>query len=143
MIEPKFFIGSPIAFKEICWVYPPKIKDIVNDDNYSVYRKILMTSQEEIEDMYVENNIPFTELPTPLEYVFLLASTNAETKALCIKAFKFFIHESVFLLPELNKIIVGDLEDSLESIKTVKDLRIIDNDNFFELQNLMRTSIGE
>lgn len=143
MIDPKFFIGSPIAFDNICWVYPPKIKDIVNDDNYAVYRKILLTSQEEIEDIFVEGNLSFDVLPTPLEYIFLLCQSSDEVKDLCLKAFQFFIHEPIFLLPELTKIIVGDIKDSLGQAKSIEQLRIINNDNFFDLQNLIRRSIGE
>ena len=30
MIDPSFFLGYPVPFSNICSVYPPKVKDILN-----------------------------------------------------------------------------------------------------------------
>jgi hypothetical protein len=35
-------------------VYPPKIKDILSDNDYPIYKKLLLNSQEDIEDEWVE-----------------------------------------------------------------------------------------
>lgn len=142
MIEPSFFMGNPVAFKNICWVYPPKIKDVVGNIDYGIYKKILLTSQEEIEDIFAEGKLPFDNLPTPLEYIFLLSDTSSEIKDFCLKAFEFFLHEPVLLLSDIQQIVVGNLQEQLDIIKTTDQLRIINNDNFFDLQNLIRNSIG-
>lgn len=143
MINPNFFLGYPVAFKEICWVYPPKLKDIVADQNYPMYRKLLLITQEEIEDLFAEAKISFEELPTPFQYLFLMSAANEELKELIIKGFQFFLHEPVLLLPDIGRIIVGDLKETLESVHSIDALRILTEENYFELQNLIRCSIGE
>ena len=143
MINPNFFIGQPVQFKNLCQVYPPKIKDILDDKNYPVYKKLLLSSQEDIEDEWVEQKLPMEQLPTPLQYFFLMANTDSRIKDIGLKAFEFFIHEPVFLLPDQGKILIGDLQTALESAKSIEDLKFIDESNFFEFQNFLRQSIGE
>ena len=143
MINPNFFLGIPVEFKKLCKIYPPKIKDILNNNDYPVYKKLLLNSQEDIEDEWVEQKLPMEDMPTPLQYVFLLSSTEPRLKEIVDKAFEFFIHEPVFFLPDQRKIIIGDIQETLKTIKSIEDLRIIDESNFFEFQNLLRQSIGE
>jgi hypothetical protein len=47
--------------------------------------------------------------------------------------FKFFLHEDVTFLPDLNYILIGNLEETLSNVKSVEELRFIKEDNFFEL----------
>jgi hypothetical protein len=54
MINSNFFLGLPVPYKEICNVYPPKVNDILNEKDYPVYRKLLLSSQEDIEDEFAE-----------------------------------------------------------------------------------------
>ena len=143
MINPSFFLGIPVEFKNLCKIYPPKIQEILKDNDYPVYKKLLLNSQEDIEDEWVEQKLPMEDMPTPLQYVFLLSSTEPRLKEIVNKAFEFFIHEPVFLLPDQGKIIIGNIQETLKTIKSVEDLRIIDESNFFEFQNLLRQSIGE
>ena len=143
MINPNFFIGQPVAFQSVCTVYPPKITEILADINYPVYRKILFNTQEDLEDEWVEQNLSMEELPTPLEYIFAMAAVDTAIKAVILKGFEFFIHEPVILLSDQKKIIIGDLQQTLQTIKSIDELRIIDESNFFEFQNLLRQSIGE
>ena len=143
MINPNFFMGLPVSFKNICQVYPPKIKDILSTKDYPIYKKLLLNSQEDIEDEWVEQKLPMESLPTPLGYIFLLSLHDEKIKNTVIKAFEFFLHEPILLLSDLQKILVGSLETTLSSVKSVEDLKIIDESNFFELQNLIRESIGE
>lgn len=143
MINPNFFMGLPVAYGTICQVYPPKIKDILSDNDYPIYKKLLLNSQEDIEDEWVEQKLSMDTLPTPLEYIFLLSAYDIKIKAIVMKAFEFFLHEPVLLLSDLQKIVVGSMDTTLSKIHSVEELRIIDESNFFELQNLMRESIGE
>lgn len=143
MINANFLLGQPVNFKELCKVYPPKINDILNDQDYYVYRKLLLNTQEDIEDEWVEQKLDMETLPTPLEYIFLLSRSDVKIKDITLKGFQFFLHEPVTLLPDQTKIIIGDLQTVLQNIKSIEELRIIDEDNFFELQNLIRQSIGE
>ena len=44
MINPSFFTGRPVPFNDICEVYPPKVKDILDNKDYPVYKKLLLSS---------------------------------------------------------------------------------------------------
>lgn len=143
MINARFLLGYPENFGNVCKVYSPKIKDILNDINYPVYRKLLLSSQEDIEDEYTELNLPMENVPTPLQYLFVMIETDQRIKPMVQKAFEFFIHEPVTLVSEKCIIVVGDLTEELKNVKSIEDLRLITEDNYFELQNKMRESLGE
>lgn len=143
MIDASFFLGYPLPFGNICKIYPPKIKDIITDKNYPVYRKLFFISQEDIEDEYVEQKLSFEKLPTPLDYIFVFAEADQQMATIIKKGFEFFIHEPVTLLLDRKLIIVGDLEQTLKTIKSVEELRILKEENFFEFQQMLRRSIGE
>lgn len=143
MIDASFFLGYPLPFGNICEVYPPKIKDIIINKNYPVYKKLFFISQEDIEDEFVEQKVSFDELPTPLEYIFTFAQADEQMAEVIRNGFEFFIHEPVTLLTDQNMIVIGDLAQELSKIKSVDQLRIIKEDNFFEFQQLLRRSVGE
>ena len=143
MIDASFFLGYSLPFGNICEVYPPKIKDIVTNKNYPVYKKLFFTSQEDIEDEFVEQKVSFDKLPTPLEYIFTFAEADEQMAEVIRNGFEFFIHEPVTLLTDQNMIVIGDLAQELSKIKSVDQLRIIKEDNFFEFQQLLRRSVGE
>jgi len=54
MIDPYAFIARPFDFKGLCKIYPPKINDILDERDYPVYKKLFLSSQEDIEDEYAE-----------------------------------------------------------------------------------------
>ena len=143
MINPNFFTGRPVDFHGLCKVYSPRISEILDDKDYPVYKKLLLNSQEDLEDEWVEQKFDMSTLPTPLEYIFLMSSTDRRIKEIAQNGFKFFLHEPVFFIPDQKKIILGDIHTVLKDAKSVEDLRFITEDNFFELQNLIRQSIGE
>ena len=143
MINAKFLLGLPEDFQGICKVYSPRVKDILSDDNYPVYRKMLLSSQEDIEDEYTELKLPMDEVPTPLQYLFVMSQADERLKPLVQKGFEFFIHEPVTMVHEKNILIVGDLTTELQKVKSIEDLRLITEDNYFELQNKMREALGE
>ena len=70
MSKDSFFLGFPAEFKPGVTVYPPLLKEIIGNRRYGIYSRILTYSQEEIEDIYVENKISKDTFPTPLEYMF-------------------------------------------------------------------------
>lgn len=143
MINPSFLLGQSIEFNKVCRIYPPKIKEILDCKDYPVYKKLLLSSQEDIEDEWVEQKLDIKELPTPLEYIFLLSASDSRLKDIAMKAFSFFIHEPVLFIPDQKKVLIGDIQQTLKQIKSINELRIIDESNFFEFQNLLRQSIGE
>ncbi len=143
MIDSNFFLGYPSQYENICKVYPPKIKDILNEKNYPVYKKLLLSSQEDIEDEYTEMEVPLEDVPTPLGYLFVMSAADARIKQIILDAFQFFIKEPVTMLPDQQMIVIGDLTETLKSIKSVEELRILKDDNYFKFQQMLRRSIGE
>ena len=59
------------------------------------------------------------------------------------KAFYFFTHENVTILLNQKIIILGNIKEKLQQIKDVQELAILNEENFFDFQNLIRKSIGE
>lgn len=141
MINEKFFIGQPIDFKGICYVYPPTLGDIINNDKFFLYYQLLTRSQddiiEELKDVKVD------KLPTPFEQILISCMMNPQFESICKEAFSVFIKQPITILYDAQVILVGDLEQEIEAINSVEDLRLITGENFFEFQNIIRTSMGE
>ena len=142
MIDSNAFLGLPIQFKSICKIYPPKIQDILMEQNYPVYRKLFLMTQEDIEDEFVENKFSMVDIPDPMDYLFQL-SEDIRIKKIIIEGFEFFLHESALLLADQKMIVVGNLKDDLIHIKSVDELRIIKKEDYFDFQNALRRAIGE
>ena len=100
MIDPNFFLGYPVPFKNICKVYPPKIKDILNNQNYPVYKKLFLSCQEDIEDEYTELKLSLDNMPTPFEYLFVMMQSDIRIKQIVLDGFEFFIKEPVTILED-------------------------------------------
>lgn len=143
MIDSNFFLGYPSQYENICKIYPPKIKDILNEKNYPAYKKLLLSSQEDIEDEYTEMELPLEDAPTPLGYLFVMSATDERIKQIILDAFQFFIKEPVTMLPDQQMIVIGDLTETLKSIKSVEELRILKEDNYFKFQQMLRRAIGQ
>ena len=143
MINANFFLGYPESFEGLCNVYPPKIKDIIENKNYPLYKKILLDTQEELQDEFVEKGFKIEETPTPFGYIFELIQASESLEPIVKEAFQFFIHEPVTILKDQKLIVIGDLSEVLPKIKTIEDLRILRENNFFDFQNLLRAAVGE
>lgn len=138
MTNVQFLLGYPAEFKKICLVYPPLVKDVVSNKNYSIYLKLLTLSQEEIEDEYNEKGYDMSNILTPFEYILNNAYNSLEFRGLIAKAFNFFIHEPIIILPELKEIVIGDLKEN----KSIDKMRRLREEDYFEFQNLVRESAG-
>ena len=143
MIDPFSFIGQPIPFNNICKVYPPRINDILGELNYPVYKKIFLSTQEDIEDEFTEKRLPMDNIPTPIEYLFNLSKSDERIKQIALEGITFFTKEPATMLMDQQIIIIGDINNILSSIQSIEELRIINKDNYFEFQNLLRRAIGE
>lgn len=141
MIDTGFFLGYPKDFKEKCKIYPPKVKDII-DNKFNTYRELLTLSQEDIEDLYNENKISVDKFPTVIEYLLGNAYKDKDFEQILRDSFSFFIKDDVAFLYEGKKILIGNLEEQLKKVKKIEDLVIMDEDEFFDFQNIIRDSIG-
>ena len=143
MSKEAFFLGEPVWFKPGIKLYPPKVKDVVANEFYQVYSRLLTYSQEEVEDEFIESQKEMETYPTPLEFLLVNCYHSKDYEARCKEAFRFFIHEDVAFLYDQKIIIIGNLEEVLKSASTLDDLIIIKEENFFDFQNLIRECIGK
>lgn len=143
MIDARFFLGLPKNFKHKCEVYPPLGEDVIGNENYPIYKKILTFSQEEIEDEFTENKQDVSAAPTPWEFLLSNAYNSKELENLTKQAFKFFTHQEITFFYEQKTILIGNLEQELSNIKNLNDLVFLTEEDFFDFQNLIRESCGE
>lgn len=145
MINERFFLKLPQEFQKEIFVYPPSVKEVIENNEYGHYRSLLLISQEDIEDKYIEKGKENEYIPTPFEFLLSICS-DKRIEQIVKRAFQFFIKEEVIVLIEQKMILIGDLEQNLEILKEINDinkLRIINEKNYFEFQNLLRESIGD
>lgn len=133
-----FFLGLPQEFLSICLVYPPKVKDVSSNKYFSNFVKILTITQEEIEDEQMKNKQEIKPL-TPLEFLLSNCFYSKEFEIQAKLAFEFFTHEQVQFLYEEKAIVLGTEKENA----TLKTLRALDSQNYFQFQNLIRMSVGE
>lgn len=73
MINEKVFIGEPLKFEKEIKIYIPTVKDIITCEYFPMYRKLLLSSQEDIEDDIEEQKKKGKQappkIPTPFEFM--------------------------------------------------------------------------
>ena len=146
MINAATFLCIPYDFKGKVLIYPPKIKEVVSDIYFGNYLKILTSSQEELEDEYVDKNkdsVDIKKVPTPFEFLLINCYHNKQVEHLVKKAFYFFCKVEVSFLYEEKAILIGSLEEELKRANTINDLVLLKEEEFFEFQNKIREAIGE
>jgi hypothetical protein len=143
MPNAAFLVGEGLEFNDILTVYPPTIKDVSAKRHFPLWVKILTTSQEEVQDELVEKLDKKEKFPTPLEFLLVNAYQSAEYRQIAVEAFNFFIREPVQFIYDKKLILIGDLEEQLSAAQTLNDLRYLNEENFFDFQNMVRVSMGE
>lgn len=137
MNDEKVFVGQPLLFKEICFIYPPLNKDIIKIgyNKFLTYLSIITKSQEDIEDELKDSIDQITaeggRIPTPFEYILTLSSLSQDIKKIFEESFEFFLQEKVIFLKEIPAILVGPPTEK----------RLIKEEDFFDFQNVVRSSI--
>ena len=145
MIDEKVLLGCPLHF-ERALIYPPKVKDIVEEENSFLYLSLLTETQESMDEQFkdaTDDKGQPIAMPTPFQFILANAYADEEKNELFRKAFSFFLKEDVTILPEQEVIIIGDLEKEVEKMEDISDLRLITSDNFPLFQNQIRLSMGE
>lgn len=141
MINENFLLKLPVHFKDICKVYPPSVKEVIGLEDFNIYRASLTLSQEEIEDAYA-NEKTLQHMPTPFEYLLITYYHEEQVREQLLEAFNFFLKEPVTILPELEVIIVGKKEEDINPDIDLVNPRVIDKNNYFDFQNIIRESMG-
>ena len=143
MSKESFFIGQPVLFKKGIKIYPPMVKEVIIEPFYGHYCKILTQSQEDIEDQFLEENKTLEVYPTPLEFLLNNSYHNKDFEKICKNAFKFFLHDEVTFVYEQKMIVIGEINEVVKKAKTLNDLVLLTEKDFFEFQNLIRESVGK
>lgn len=143
MIKELFFIGQPFQFKKGIKIYPPKVAEVISNQYYSYYVRILTQSQEEVEDEFVAEKKKLDKIPTPFELMLNNCYHNKQYEKLCKNAFKFFIKDEVTFLYKEKIIVVGNLNKVLEDLKDLTQLIFINEADFFHFQNIIRQAVGQ
>lgn len=143
MNKELFFIGAPFKFKPGIFVYPPSVKEVITNSRFGIYSRLLTYSQEEIEDEFLEDKKPQKVYPTPLEFLLNNSYHDKKYEKLSLEAFEFFLHEKVTFLYEQKLIIIGQIEKVVQNVKSLDDLVLLKEEEFFDFQNVIRESIGK
>lgn len=146
MIDARVFIKQPLHFKGKIKIYPPSVSDILDNPGYGQYLKVLTITQDDIRDELIkkeETKEKINEAPTPFEFLLINSYHNALFKQITEEAFWFFLHEKITFLFEEKIILVGNLEKKILEVKSLNDLPSIDENNYFDFQNLIRMACGD
>lgn len=143
MSKELFFIGEPYEFKPGILIYPPKVKDVITNEYYTYFVKLLTQSQEDIEDKFLEEKKPQKVYPTPFEALLNNCYHHKEFEKLAIRAFKFFIHQDITILYEQKVIVIGNVNEVVAKAKSINDLVLLTEDEYFNFQNVIRECIGK
>ncbi len=147
MIES--FLCLPQKFKNICTIYPVTVNQVLREETKQLVN-LLTISQEEIEDFFIDKTDKdgkSIKPPDPFTYIMGNSQYNKEFEKKVIDSFQLYIHEPVSLQYPAGSIVIGDLQTEFLKISSIenmlKELRIINQDNFFEFQNAIRRSMGD
>ena len=140
MINEKIFLGYPIDFKDVCKIYPPKVKDVCGDADFAFCQTLFTITQEELEDAYVNENVP--QIPTPFQYLLMNYHQDEGAQGKILYGFKKIIGEPVTIVPELEVVIIGKAEEDLDPNVDLENPRTIDSKNYFDFQNKVREAFG-
>lgn len=143
MNKELYFLCEPSEFKTGIKIYPPTVREVITEELYGIYTRILTYSQEEIEDEFMEANKPLDVYPTPLEFLLSNSYHNEKYELTCKKAFEFFLHQEVTFLYEQKTIVVGNIEEVIRNTKTIDEIVMITEEDFFDFQNAIRECIGK
>ena len=143
MSKEMFFIGQPVQFKTGILIYPPSLKDVIVNKNYSTFLRILTYSQEEIEDIFVKEKKDLSSFPTPIEFMLNNCYHNRQYEIVCKQAFQFFLKTEVDFLYDKKLIIIGNLKDVLKNLTSLSQLITISEEEFFDFQNLIRLATDQ
>jgi len=141
MINDKVFLGYPIPFKDICHIYPPKVKDIVGNDEAIQWQALFTMSQEELDDAY-RNEDKTVMTPNPFTYLLLMYYSEEDKRPLVLNGFKQLLHEPVTIIPEMEIIVIGVEEENLDPDVHLVEPRLLNAENYFDFQNLVRDAMG-
>ena len=143
MPNARSFIGLPRNFKNKFLIYPPKIVDVVGNDDFSLYRHIFTITADDIKDQIKKKDGDEAKIPTPFEFLLINCYYDKNFLEATKSAFEFFIHDKITIVFEQKVIIIGDMEKILPTIQNIEELTLLQEEDYFDFQNAIRESLGE
>ena len=143
MPNPLAFIGEPLDFKGKLKIYPPKIRDVIANEKFGMYRNIFVLTAEDIQDQLKDKNPEAQRIPTPFEFLLINCYHDKEFYNLTREAFRFFTHEDLIMVFERKIIIIGNIREAVLEAESIDDLNMLTEEDFFDFQNAIRVSLGE
>lgn len=139
--DSAILMGHPIWFEDVCKVYPPTLNDVLSNENYGRFVSLFTISQEDIWDNLAKEvgDIP-EKAPTPFQQLMIICLSSKEASNLIKEGIEFFIQQPVTIRAETGIIF---LLENVQEAEEIQDLKVINEDNYFEFQNTIRRVIGE
>ena len=125
MINAATLIGEPIYFNGIK-IYPPKVKDVVANPDFSTFLKLLTISTEDVQELCKDEK----RIPTTLEFILGCSYGDSSFEDKAKKAFRFYLLQDVRFSYEDKSIVIED------------DNILLNENNFLDFQNKIRISTG-
>ena len=82
-------------------------------------------------------------MPTPFEYLLLNCQYVQGFAPIIRGAFQMFCQTDIGFLFEEKKIIIGNVEKIVETIKDVSEIKYLTEEEFFDFQNAIRVAVGD
>ena len=143
MLDPSILIGEPLNFKNKLNIYPPTVKQVVTNPNFGVFYKLLTITQDDIRDELKDKLGEGEKMPTPFEYLMLNGQYVKGFGAILRGAFEFFCKTDVGFLFEEKKIIIGNVEELVQTITDINEIKYLIEEEFFDFQNMVRQACGD
>ena len=141
MIDERILLGFPIDFKDICQIYPPTVNDVVGNKDFRIYQSLFTMTQEELDKAFLQDE-RVEYVPTPFQYLLMNYYQDEIVREKIHKAFTFFIHEPVTIVPEIEMLLIGKSENELDPNVDLDEPRLLTEENYFDFQNEIRKVIG-
>jgi len=141
MIDDRIFLGFPLDFKDICQVYPPKVKDVVGNKDFNIYQSLFTMTQEELDKAYLKDE-NVTAIPTPFQYLLMNYYQDEKIRTKIEEGFMLFVHEPVAIVPEIEMLLIGKKDEDIDPDVDLENPRLITAENFSDFQNTVRASMG-
>ena len=142
MLNPAVFICQPLTFKHKLKIYPPTVKDVVTNEGFGTFQRMLTISDDDIKDDLMKNSPEIKSFPSPFEFLFINAYKDKRFYRVAQEAFSFFLHDEVHFFFEEKMILVGNYEKILPELASLDDLVIIREEDYFDFQNKIREVCG-
>ena len=140
MLNPAILIGQPLNFKGKLNIYPPTVKEVVTNPNFGVLYKLITINQDDIKDELKDKLSENEKIPTPFEYLLINAQYIKGFSTILRDAFQFFCRVDISFLFEEKKVIIGNIE---ELVQTITNIEHLTEEEFFDFQNIIRCSCGD